>query len=224
VWRLRVYGIAIAHDRRQGALLALGAAGPVVFVAGYLVNGARQPGYSSWHHTISTLSLARHGWVQDANFVLYGTSTLCFVEGLRRSDAGNASGFGMLGIAGLGLIVVGGFRSDPILGFPVDEPAVETARGTVHNIASLIVFLAFPGAVLVTTGRPFRRWEALSIVSGVLSFTSIAAFSATVAAADVSDGGNSPAGLFERLPTLFIGLWQVAFVVRVLSGRPAIRR
>jgi len=42
----------------------------------------------------------------------------------------------MLGIAGLSLTVVGGFRSNPILGFPVSEPTVETKRGIVHNVAS----------------------------------------------------------------------------------------
>ncbi|HEX4831234.1 MAG TPA: DUF998 domain-containing protein, partial [Trebonia sp.] len=64
--------------RKHRFLLALGAAGPPVFIACYLANGAAQPGYSSWHDTISALSLARSGWIQVANFMLYGVLTRCF--------------------------------------------------------------------------------------------------------------------------------------------------
>jgi hypothetical membrane protein len=204
---------------RTRILLALGAAGPVIFITAYLVNGATQPGYNSWHDTISALSLAPHGWLQIANFVLYGALTLCFAEGLRRSGTVNTRGYALLVAAGLSLILIGPFRTDPILGFPAGEPAVVTPGGTVHNLGALVVFLAFPAAGFVTARRPFRGWSAFSIASGVLSLVAVAAFFATVAAAKGHDGGDSPAGFFERLPTLFIGLWQVAFAVRVLTGR-----
>ncbi|MEU4227599.1 DUF998 domain-containing protein [Nonomuraea sp. NPDC026600] len=204
---------------RTHILLALGAAGPVTFITAYLVNGATQPGYSSWHDTISALSLAPHGWLQIANFVLYGVLTLCFAEGLRRSGTINRRGYALLVTAGLSLILIGPFRTDPILGFPAGEPAVITPGGTVHNLAALVVFLAFSAAAFATAHRPLRGWSAFSIASGALSLVAVAAFFATVAAAQGHDGGDSPAGFFERLPTLFIGLWQVAFAVRVLTGR-----
>jgi hypothetical membrane protein len=214
-----VYVVSMSIQRKQGVLLALGAAGPVIFIAGYLINGATQPGYSSWHDTISTLSLARHGWIQVANFMLYGALTLCFAEGLRRSGAVKRWGFGLLVTAGLGLLVIGPFRTDPILGFPVGEPSVVTSGGTVHNMSSLLVFLAFPAAVLVTTRRPFRGWAAFSIASSVLSVLAVVVYFAIVSAAHGHQGGDSPAGFFERLPTLFIGLWQVALVYRLLTGK-----
>jgi hypothetical membrane protein len=204
-------------QRKHRVLLTLGAAGPVIFIAGYLVNGATQPGYSSWHDTISTLSLARHGWIQVANFMLYGVLTLCFAEGLRRSGAIRGRGFALLVTAGLGLLVIGPFRTDPVLGFPAGEPSIVTSGGTVHNMSSLVVFLAFPAAVLVTTQRPFRGWAAFSITSSVLSVLAVGVYFAIVSAAHGHNGGDSPAGFFERLPTLLIGLWQVAFVFRVLA-------
>jgi hypothetical protein len=89
--------------------------------------------------------------------------------------------------------------------------------GTVHNLSSLVVFLAFPAAVLVTTQRPFRGWAAFSITSSVLSVLAVGVYFAIVSAAHGHHGGDSPAGFFERLPTLLIGLWQVAFVFRVLT-------
>jgi len=197
--------------------LTLGAAGPVIFVAAYLVNGAVQPGYSSWHDTISTLSLARHGWIQAVDFMLYGMLTLCFAEGLRRSGAANAWGFALLVIAGLGLLVIGPFRTDPVLGFPAGEPAVATLGGTVHSMGALVVFLAFPAAAFVLALRSPRGWAAFSIASGVLSLVAVALFFATVTAAKGHAGGDSPAGFYERLPTLFIGLWQIAFAFRVVT-------
>jgi hypothetical membrane protein len=211
---------------RTQLLLILGAAGPVIFAAAFLVNGALQPGFSSWHDTISVLSLAHHGWIQDANFMLYGVLTLCFAEGLRRSGAANAWGFALLVIAGLGLLVIGPFRTDPVLGFPAGQPTVVTPGGTVHNMAALVVFLAFPAASFVMALRSSRSWAAFSIASSVLSLVAVALFFATVSAAKGQDGGNSPAGFYERLPTLFIGLWQVAFAIRVLTRRavPRARR
>jgi hypothetical membrane protein len=116
-------------------LLGLGAAGPVIFIAVYLADGATQPGYSAWHDTISTLSLARHGWVQVADFMLYGILTLCFAEGLRRSGAIRGWGFALLVVAGMGLLVIGPFRTDPVLGFPPRASTVATPGGAVHNLA-----------------------------------------------------------------------------------------
>jgi hypothetical membrane protein len=205
--------------RTPRLLLTLGAAGPVIFVAAYLVNGGAQPGYNAWHDTISTLSLAHHGWIQVANFMLYGVLTLCFAEGLRRSGAANAWGFALLVIAGLGLLAIGPFRTDPILGFPAGQATIVTPGGTVHSMGALVVFLAFPAAGFVMAFRSSRGWAAFSIASSVLSLVAVALFFASVSAANGHDGGDSPAGFYERLPTLFIGLWQVAFGLRVLTGR-----
>jgi hypothetical membrane protein len=205
--------------RTHQALLTSGVAGPVIFVAAYLVNGAAQAGYNSWHDTISTLSLADHGWIQVANFMLYGVLTLCFAEGLRRSGAANAWGFALLVIAGLGLLVIGPFRTDPVLGFPAGQPTIVTPGGTVHSIGALVVFLAFPAAAFVMALRSSRGWAAFSIASSVVSLVAVALFFAAVSAAKGEDGGDSPAGFYERLPTLVLGLWQVAFGLRVLTRR-----
>jgi hypothetical membrane protein len=204
-------------ERVEQALLAVGMAGPVVFNAGYLINGAVQPGYSCRRHTISTLSLGQHGWIQDASFTVYGMSTACLAVGLRRSRAIGAPGFALLGVAGVGLIVVGHFPSDPILGFPPGQPTVATPRGTVHNIASLAVFLAFPAAALSTVRRPLRAWEMFSLASAVASLVGVARFFAAVAAAGEEPGGTCRAGGRERSPALIIGAWQIASGLRSMT-------
>lgn len=196
-------------------MLTVGAAGPVVFVLTYLANGAAQPGYDSTHDTISTLSLTPHGWIQAANFVLYGISTLCFAAGLRRADALRTWGLVALLVAGAGLILIGFFPTDPALGFPAGASATVTGVGTVHNMGALVVFLAFPLAAFAAAGRPFRGWAAFSIATGALSLVAVGAFFA--AFEGTAEGADSLAGFFERLPTLFLGVWQLAFTVRVLE-------
>jgi len=203
--------------RTQRVLLTLGAAGPVIFIAVYLADGAARPGYSSWHDTISTLSLAPAGWIQAASFMFYGLLTLCFAEGLRRSGAITGRQYAFLVIAGLGLLVIGPVRTDPVLGYPAGQPSAATPAGTVHDLTSLVVFLAFPAAVFVRPWRPFRGWAAFSFMTGFLSLAVIAAYLAAVSAAKGHAGGDSPAGLLERIPTVLIGLWQIALAVRVLT-------
>lgn len=158
--------VRTSTPRTHRVLLTLGAAGPVIFIATYLIDGAMQAGYSSWHDSISTLSLAPGGWIQIAGFVLCGLLTLCFAEGLRRSGSTRAAGFALLVVAGLCLAVIGPFRTDPVLGFPAGTSSAATLSGTIHNVGSLVVFLAFPAAVFVTTRRPFRGWAAFSVASG----------------------------------------------------------
>ena len=205
--------------RKRLILLGLGAVGPIVFIATYLINGTLQPGYSSWHDSISTLSLAPYGWIQVLNFMLYGLLTLCFAEGLRRSGISKSWGFALLVIAGLGLLAIGPFRTDPVLGFPNGESSTITAVGTVHSTASLVVFLTFPAAVLVTARRSSRGWLFFSIATSILSLAAVALFFGAVTAANGHAGGDSPAGLYERLPTVLIGVWQVLFVLRVIRNQ-----
>jgi hypothetical membrane protein len=205
--------------RRTHSLLLFGAAGPIAFVAISQLDAALQPDYSSWHDTISTLSLAPHGWIQIVNFILYGVLMLCFTEGLRRSGEMRTLAYVLLVTAAAGLIIIGPFRTDPVLGFPPGEPTVVTPIGTVHNMGALLVFLTLPAAAVATLRRPLGGWAAFSTACSVLSLAAIAAFFATITAANGHDGGDSPAGLFERLPALIMGLWQIAYALRVLTGR-----
>jgi hypothetical protein len=124
-------------------------------------------------------------------------------------------------VAGSGLVLIGAFPTDPVLGFPAGESATVTAVGTVHSMGALLVFLAFPAAAFAAAGRPVSGWSAFSIASGVLSVVAVGAFFAAVEGAE--EGADSLAGLFERLPTLFIGLWQVTFAIRIPCPHSATR-
>jgi len=210
-------------------LLRCGAIGPLLFVVVFLIEGATRPDYNAWRTTISTLSLGNRGWIQIVNFCLFGLLTLCFAIGLRRvlrTGPGSAWGPILLFIVGLGLITAGPFVTDPILGYPPGLPSNGPAspHGTIHNIASLIVFIALPAACFVM-GRRFARdpawrgWALYSIATGVLVLVFVAWFFASVGAAThAPEGGAAPAGLLERLFSIIGCCWLSLLALRLMSA------
>ena len=221
-------------DRRPTTrfLLWSGAIGPLLFAVIFLIEGAILPGYDSWRTTISTLSLSDQGWIQIANFSLFGLSTLCFAAGIRRVfKTGLASSLGpiLFAIVGVGLILAGIFVTDPCLGYPASAPVglPESLHGTIHNLAALVVFLSLP-VICFVMGRRFARdpawrsWSTLSMITGTLVLFFFAWFFTSVSAsADAMPEEAVHAGLLERIASLIGCLWMSAFAFRLLR-RPAI--
>lgn len=210
-------------------LLLCGAIGPFFFVAVFLIEGAVRPNYNAWLTTISTLSWGDQGWIQVASFCLFGLLMLCFATGLRRvlrTGPGSLWAPILLFIAGLGLITAGPFVTDPVLGYPPGFPSSgpPSLHGTIHNTASLIVFIAIPAACFVM-GRRFARdpawrgWASYSIATGVLVLVFVGWFFASVTAA--AHGGTAPAGLIERLFSIIGCCWLSLLALRLMSKTAA---
>ena len=92
--------------------LTFGLAGAVLFTITYLIEGAIRPGYNAWQQAISALSLGPGGWIQQANFVVYGVCTLCMAFAWRKVLKGSVYALVypiIRGIEGLALIMVGFF-------------------------------------------------------------------------------------------------------------------
>lgn len=224
-------------DRRPTTrfLLWSGAVGPLLFAIIFLVEGATRPGYDAWRTTISTLSLSDQGWVQIANFHLFGLLTLCFAVGLKRvfkTGLASSSGPILFAVIGVGLILAGIFVTDPCLGYPawppVDRP--ESLHGTIHNLAALAVFLSLP-VICFVLGRRFARdpawrvWSTISMITGSLILFFFAWFFTSVSAsAGAMPGEAVHAGLLERIACILGCLWMsaVAFrlILRPVASRP----
>ena len=212
-------------------MLWSGAIGPLVFVATFLIEGAIRPGYNAWRTTISTLSLTERGWMQIANFHLFGLLTLCFALGLKRvfkTGVGSSSGPILFAVVGVGLILAGIFVTDPCLGYPLHSPAhlPESLHGTIHNLAALTVFLTLP-AICFVMGRRFARdpawrsWSTVSRVAGGLILVFFAWFFTSVSAsADAVSGDPVHAGLLERITSVIGCLWMSGLAFRLIL-RPA---
>ncbi len=202
--------------------LACGVLGPLLFVAAFLIEGATRPNYSARRHFISSLSLGERGWRQIANFLLSGTLLLGFAIGLRRRfHAGNGSRWGpnLLGLYGLSYLGAGLFATDPVLGYPPGAPRRRTARGTLHNLASLVAFTSLPAACFVLARRfahnpAWRGWSHYSISTAMLMsvFVILASLAARFAP-------NESPGLFQRLSVITGNGWIVLLALRLLRDR-----
>ncbi len=201
-------------------LLAAGLLGSVLFNLTFLLDGALRPGYDSLRQPISALSLGPGGWVQIANFIVFGALSCCSAIGWR---ATLASGIGARSypalkvLSGLALIAAGIFSQDPALGFPHGalSPAHPTIHAQIHNAATVVSLLATIAGLLVLAHRLRHEphgtgWSRYALLAAALMIGFIAAFGAT------NNGG--PGGMFEKLATITAMVFMVAIIGRLLTG------
>ncbi len=201
-------------------LLALGMAGSVLFTVAYLIEGVTRPGYDAWRQPISALSLGPGGWVQAANFILFGLLILISTIGYR---AALAPGLGATAVpvlrvlAALGVITDGLFAQDPANGYPVGvaTAVAPTLHGTIHQLAAIVAITALAASSVVFAARfaresGWRMWAPFAVLAGVLTIVFIAAFGTSIA--------HGPAGLLERLAGGTQSVFGLAVAARLLAG------
>lgn len=145
-----------------------GIVGPIVFMTVLTVAGLLRPGYDPWTRFSSDLAVGDGGWLQAANFAVFGASVLLLGMGVREAFArdGEAVSF-LLGTAGVGLMMMGVFVTD-LSGQP------DTLHGEVHFAGVILSFASLLG-VFFLAPRPFardQRWSSYSrytIVTGIVA-------------------------------------------------------
>jgi len=150
-------------------------AGPL-FILTVLIQDYTRPGFDPRVHMLSLLSLGSLGWIQVANFVLTGILNVLYSVGLRRelrgTTAGTASAL-LIRVYGLGLILVGVFRTDPSDGFPPGSTGVKppSVHGFIHGLGALVVFVGLSAALISLSrslsARGDRRWSLYTLSSAV---------------------------------------------------------
>jgi hypothetical protein len=149
-------------DRRPLGATA-GIIGPVLFVTVFTVEGWLRPGYDWRSMYVSELALGPRGWVQIANFALYGVLQLVFASGMAAEfPNGTASRAGplVLRLIGVGLIGAGVFVMDP-LSTPI---ASMSLSGWLHGLGGRLVFYGWPASCFIFVRR-FREepaWRSLA--------------------------------------------------------------
>ena len=188
------------------ALLWCGVIAGPLFMTAVLIEGQVRAGYSSFLYPLSSLSMGHQGWAQIANFIFTGTLLVAFAVGLRRlfpSSEGKFRGPFLLGFVGVGLIGAGLFVTDPLFGYPTDQPLVLrqfTLHGHLHDAVSMLVFICLPWA-----GFSFRKRFKETNEPGWATYSAITAYAmiATFVAASLGfkqvAGFVAFAGLFQRL-------------------------
>ncbi|MEV0607918.1 DUF998 domain-containing protein [Polymorphospora rubra] len=147
-----------------------GAAGAVLFVLVFLVDGGTRPNYSPVRHPVSALALGRRGWVQTANFIVSGAAITVGALGVVFEGPSVLMGV-VLTVFGLALVASGVFRMDPMLGYPPGAPAGipkdNSLQHRLHDHAGAVVFLALPlAAAIGAFTLPATPWR---IISGCLA-------------------------------------------------------
>jgi hypothetical protein len=194
-------------------LLLVGTATAVVFFAVLLIEGAMRPGYRPTYHTGSALALGDRGWIQIVNFLQVGVGMFMFAVGVNRTL--NASvGAVLLAIFGLGWIVSGVFRMDPMRGYPPGAPTGTPAKLSwhhrVHDVAGPVMFLAIFGACLALAGRLDGSWRVYTVFTAV----SGAALTASTAFAWQRDAVKT--GLIQRGLILVYLSWIVLLGIHLV--------
>lgn len=143
---------------------------PFLFAAAFTIDGLLTPGYSAADEAVSYLDLGIHGWIQRANFILFGLLLFAFLPGYIsrvRPSLGQvwltaASIFFVL--SSLGWIMVGLFVPNPFLAPQVRWP------GALHQLSVIVAFLLFATACFIPGVKSVRihRWRIYGVYRLIL--------------------------------------------------------
>ena len=121
----------------------------------------------------------------------------------------------MIALYGVGLVVAGIFRSDPVAGFPVGTPATTTisGHGMVHLMAGAVGFLCLTAACLLLARRfepTSRAWAIWTAGAGIVF---LGAFVGIASGA----GSRTTISIFV-VAVLIIWTWFTSFALHLLRS------
>ena len=209
-------------------LVASGVIAGPVFLLVSLVDGATRTGYDSMSMPISLLAVGDRGWLQTLNFlvtgVLFGLFAAGVYEALQERATPSFLGPLLIALMAFGLVLAGLFSTDPGGGFPpgVTPPREATMHGTLHDVASLLVFPTLVVCCLYFALWFYRRsrrgWSAYSAVSGLIL---AATFGTMLAGYNGNEAIFPIAGLAQRIFLVVGWGWLTIFGLYLLRSRPA---
>jgi hypothetical membrane protein len=198
--------------------LAMGVYGPIFFIGVFLIEGILRPDYNPMRHFVSSLADGPRGWVQIANFIIFGLSVIGFSFSLRKTmSTGRGSTWAprLMALVGICLVAAGIFVTDPLQGYPPGADPSVTISGSLHNLVSLIVFVGLPATCFIVARRfaakpADRRWALYSLLAGLtmLIFFVITAFSAESA-------DPSLTGFYQRISIISGWTWISALAYKL---------
>lgn len=181
-------------------LTLIGTVGPVFFLVVATVAGFLQPGYDLRTQMVSELALGPNGWLQTANFFVFGLAIIAFAFGLCNHSR---VGRGLLVLVGVSLFASGLYPTD-LKGAP------ETSTGAIHNLLSLIIFLSlivfYSFAAFAMRNQP--GWHRYMRVTSLLPIAIFALLFVFVAVgSDLGDPLYAVSGLIQRALLIVAFSW-----------------
>jgi hypothetical membrane protein len=137
-----------------------GIAGPIVFAVVALTHSLLREDHSLVEHPVSALAAGPSGWIQNANFLLFGSLMIAYAIGLHlgvRPSRWGLMGFGLLVLSGIGLLWGGLFPATDATG------SFEEDR-LLHIPGFIMTFLGGGLGLIVMSRRLARdpRWRSLA--------------------------------------------------------------
>ncbi len=202
-------------------LLVCGLIGPVFFIVSFSVQGIFKEDYSVLRYPISSLAIGQNGWVQVVSFLITGLLIFLFAVGVYQK-LNNRLIAVLLGLVALGLIASGIFTTDPVYGYPADEPFIYrefTLHGKLHTLFSLLVFINIPVTCFIM-GKYFHslkkmQWKYYSVSTGIAM---LLLFLLTGVAFNQLWGLGAVAGLLQRLCVISGFVW-IAILASYLNDK-----
>jgi hypothetical membrane protein len=144
---------------RVRTLALAGIVGPIFFTVLVVVQGFLRPEYSHVKMPISALAAWPTGWIQTINFYVVGLLMMAFAVALHlgvQATRRGGTGFALLLMSGLGVVLAGVFPWRMVNGVPTETPA--------HVVGAIMAF-ASTGLGLVVFSRRMAadpRWRDLA--------------------------------------------------------------
>jgi Protein of unknown function (DUF998) len=193
--------------------------GPALFVGTFTLEGWLRPGYDALGMYVSALSLGPRGWIQRANFIVFGILFLVFVRRVSAEfEYGKASKAGplLLTIIGVSLLASGLFAMDPAA-TPRESMSV---RGTLHGIFGALVFSLMPVSCFVFLRR-FRedsKWQSFqwwTLAAATIVATSVVVLSIVTKLPAMPYAFTAWVGLIQRAALVPYMVWLFSFALRL---------
>lgn len=199
-----------------------GLIGSALFVTTFTLEGWLRPGYNSLSMFVSELSLGPRGWVQIANFVVFGFLFLLFDSGVAaefRDGKASKAGPIVLAIIGLSLLVSGPLVMDPA-STPHD---LMTEHSRLHWFFGSLVFSLSPASCWIFLRRFWKdpkwqsfRWWTLGIA--VIMTAALVVFSVGPTRPPAPPNSfNQWNGLLQRAILIPYLLWIFTFAFGIIQ-------
>lgn len=149
-----------------------GIVGPLLFTATFLAQDVlRRPDFDPFAEPVSALEAGPHGWVQQANFVVFGLLTLIHALGLHRTlgpTRGGWVGPFLFGVSGVALLWAAAFPLREDANGATYDPGLHFAGGVLFFSTSALALLALSHRLAHGSGpAALARYAA---VTGVVAF------------------------------------------------------
>jgi hypothetical membrane protein len=184
--------------------LCCGLLGSILFNVIYFSFGIMAVQYNMMSQPIGDLELIRYGWVQSANFIMFGLAAGALAIAFRKELQ---SGFGVTLIplvywlTAVGAILMGVF---------INEPA--------HTYISVLTFVTLPISFLLFSGRfsGDPRWRGWATYTNMATLLMLLFF---IIFWFARINQRPYAGIYERLIIVVRLVWIVVFVLKLFGGR-----